>query len=150
AQRVVDGRLAARHAMALLGPAARGVKGLILDPREVAAIEDRCRVDVSSPGSGSFGAMSHDIDMVQGARRVLQENGFAPDFPPGIEPSIPPRDPPEPARDLRNLPWSSIDNDESRDLDQIEYAERQSAGAIRVLVGIADVDALVPKSSPVD
>jgi exoribonuclease-2 len=94
--------------------------------------------------------MSHDIDMVQVARRVLQENGFAPDFPPGLEKSIPPRDPPEPARDLRDLPWSSIDNDESRDLDQIEYAERQPGGAIRVLVGIADVDALVPKSSPVD
>jgi len=93
---------------------------------------------------------SHDIDMVQVARRVLQENGFAPDFPPGIERAVPPRDPPEPARDLRALAWSSIDNDDSRDLDQIEYAERLAGGATRVLVGIADVDALVPKSSQID
>ncbi len=88
--------------------------------------------------------------MVQVARRVLQENGFAPEFPPGLEASIPARPANEPARDLRDLPWSSIDNDDSRDLDQIEVAEKLSDGAVRVLVGIADVDALVAKGSPVD
>ncbi len=49
-------------------------------------------------------------------------------------------------RDLRNLLWSSIDNDTSRDLDQIEVAERQSNGDVKVLVGIADVDAFVPRT----
>src|SRR5262249_1798067 len=56
----------------------------------------------------------------------------------------------EAARDLTALAWSSIDNDDSRDLDQIEYAEDLPDDGIRVLIGIADVDALVPKASPVD
>ena len=51
--------------------------------------------------------------------------------------------------DLTALLWSSIDNDESRDLDQVEWAER-AAGGIRVLVGIADVDSAVAKGSPID
>jgi VacB/RNase II family 3'-5' exoribonuclease len=52
-------------------------------------------------------------------------------------------------KDLRDLLWSSIDNDTSRDLDQIEYAERADDG-IRVLVGIADVAAAVAQASPLD
>src|SRR5207244_3374339 len=62
----------------------------------------------------------------------------------------PASDPAEPARDLRDRPWSSIDNDDSLDLDQIELAEQLAGDAVRVLVGIADVDALVPKGSPID
>lgn len=92
----------------------------------------------------------HEIDMVQVATRVVQDNGFIPAIPLGLAASIPARDPDETARDLRSLNWSSIDNEESRDLDQIEVAERGKDGSIRVLVGIADVDALVPKGSPVD
>jgi VacB/RNase II family 3'-5' exoribonuclease len=88
--------------------------------------------------------------MVQLARRVLQDKGFEPDLPPGIAESIPRTDSVENVRDLRDLAWSSIDNDDSRDLDQIEVAERLPGGAIRILVGIADVDALVPKDSKVD
>ncbi len=53
-------------------------------------------------------------------------------------------------RDLRDRLWSSIDNDTSRDLDQIEVAERLSSGDVKVLVGIADVDASVPKQSAID
>ena len=52
-------------------------------------------------------------------------------------------------RDLRSFLWSSIDNDESRDLDQIEYATKE-AGGTRVYVGIADVDSLVPRHSMID
>lgn len=51
--------------------------------------------------------------------------------------------------DLSKLPWTSIDNPESRDLDQIEVTEKISDG-IRLLVGIADVDAFVPDGSPID
>ena len=52
--------------------------------------------------------------------------------------------------DLRDWLWSSIDNRESRDLDQIEYAERAANGDIRLWIGIADVDALVGKGSAID
>ncbi|MEO6772530.1 MAG: RNB domain-containing ribonuclease [Kofleriaceae bacterium] len=93
---------------------------------------------------------THQIDMVQVARRVVQDNGFVTDMPPGLVATIPARAPDEAPSDLRALAWSSIDNEESRDLDQIEVAFRLADNAIRVLVGIADVDALVPKGSPID
>jgi VacB/RNase II family 3'-5' exoribonuclease len=54
------------------------------------------------------------------------------------------------ARDLTGLLWSSIDNSESRDLDQVEYVEQLSTGHIRILIGVADVDAFVPKDSAID
>ncbi len=57
---------------------------------------------------------------------------------------------PKDLRDLRALLWSSIDNVDSQDLDQIEYCERLPEGKIRVLVAIADVDSYVPKHSPTD
>lgn len=53
-------------------------------------------------------------------------------------------------RDLRKLLWCSIDNDDSRDLDQLTVAETQGDGIVTVLVAIADVDAVVGKGSPVD
>lgn len=53
-------------------------------------------------------------------------------------------------RDLRSLLWSSIDNAESKDLDQIEFAEETPEGGVRLRVGIADVDVAVPKGSPLD
>ena len=87
----------------------------------------------------------------------MLENGFEPEFPPQVEQQLlqlaahPPEvAPSETIRDLRNLLWSSIDNDSSRDLDQIEVAERLPGGETRVLVGIADVDTFVPKSSAID
>ena len=52
-------------------------------------------------------------------------------------------------RDLRDLPWSSIDNDESRDLDQLEVVVEEGGGA-RLLIAIADVDSLVEKGSALD
>ena len=56
----------------------------------------------------------------------------------------------EPTRDLRSLLWCSIDNDDSRDLDQLSVAVPLPGGDVRMLVAIADVDAAVGKGSPVD
>ena len=46
--------------------------------------------------------------------------------------------------------WSSIDNDTSRDLDQIEVAERAPNGSVKIMIGIADVDAFVPEHTAID
>ena len=53
-------------------------------------------------------------------------------------------------RDMREVLWSSIDNHESRDLDQVEYVERLPDDNLRLLIGIADVDTLVPQGSAID
>lgn len=90
------------------------------------------------------------------ARQAMEQNGFDPvvsaDEREQVE-QIAARDliaeAPD-AKDLRSLLWSSIDNATSRDLDQIEWAEELANGDIRVLVGIADVDAAVEKDSPID
>ena len=83
--------------------------------------------------------------------------GFEPNFPPATQQHLadiaahPPQlTPSAKVPDLRNLLWSSIDNDTSKDLDQIEVAERLPNGDIKVLIGIADVDAFVPKDTPID
>lgn len=97
------------------------------------------------------------VDLQSISKQIMMQYGFEPDFPPAIAQQLaqlkanPPKPVPSPdIRDLRTLLWSSIDNDTSRDLDQIEYAERASDAQIKVLIGIADVDAFVPKGSPID
>ncbi|HEY1012314.1 MAG TPA: RNB domain-containing ribonuclease [Herpetosiphonaceae bacterium] len=96
-------------------------------------------------------------DYAARARSAMREAGFLPEPPPAaLAEAATPAPPEEPApadngiRDLRHLPWSSIDNPESRDLDQIEVAEAAAGGAIRILLGIADVAAFVPAGSAVD
>jgi VacB/RNase II family 3'-5' exoribonuclease len=98
-----------------------------------------------------------NLDLPATARQIMLAHGFEPDFPPQVPQQLANlRDhPPRVAvangvRDLRNLLWSSIDNDTSRDLDQIEVAERLPNGAVRIMVGIADVDAFVPQQTPID
>lgn len=98
---------------------------------------------------------SKRFDLVAAARWEMIHEGFDPDFAAGTEQQIAALrtlGPPSVAgsvRDLRELPWSSIDNDSSRDFDQIEFAQPIGSGT-RVLVGIADVDADVPRGSPID
>jgi exoribonuclease II len=91
------------------------------------------------------------LDLAAAARQEMIDHGFAPEFPPAVRQQLASLTcPPDPSlRDLRSLLWSSIDNDDSRDLDQIEWAERTPEG-IRVLVGIADVDLCVAQSTPMD
>jgi exoribonuclease-2 len=96
--------------------------------------------------------MNHpSVDLTAIARQEMQSRGFEPDIPAAaIEQAEGAHQQPEPGLpDLTSLLWSSLDNDDSRDLDQIEWAERTATG-IRVLVGIADVDSAVAKGSPVD
>ena len=54
------------------------------------------------------------------------------------------------ARDEQDLLWSSIDNQDTRDLDQLEVAERLPDGSIVVKLAVADVDVYVAKDSPLD
>ena len=96
------------------------------------------------------------FDLVAAAHADMVEHGFQPDFPAGTEEQLAaikaqPELPAAPgAQDLRNLLWSSIDNDTSKDLDQIEWAEKLADGRIRVLIGVADVDIRVPHGSLLD
>jgi exoribonuclease-2 len=97
------------------------------------------------------------VDLRDVAERVMRENGFEPDFPSAvlneiesIERRPPAAGAPAGVKDLREHLWSSIDNDDSRDLDQIEFAESIGGGRTRVLVGIADVDHFVRKGSAID
>lgn len=80
-------------------------------------------------------------------RRALAERGFDFGAPPPVDVADPVRDD---LPDLRALPWSSVDNEESRDLDQLEVAEPLPGGATRVRIAIADVDRRVPFGSPAD
>ena len=96
------------------------------------------------------------LDLQATAKEIMQQYGFEPDFPEPVSAQLanlgqqPQASPSRDVRDLRNLLWSSIDNDTSRDLDQIEVVERASNGDVKVMVGIADVDAFVAKMTPID
>jgi exoribonuclease-2 len=96
------------------------------------------------------------FNLLAAAHASMLGHGFQPDFPAGtdselaaIKAQLAPA-PGDGVADLRNLLWSSIDNDTSKDLDQIEWAEQLPDGRIRVLVGVADVDARVKQGSVID
>lgn len=85
----------------------------------------------------------------------MRERGLEPEFPPDALAQAAalvaaPTRASEPLRDLRALPWCSIDNDDSHDLDQLTAAERLSGERVRVLVAVADVDVAAPMDSPID
>jgi VacB/RNase II family 3'-5' exoribonuclease len=86
------------------------------------------------------------------ARAAMVSYGLEPDFPAAARAQLSRMGEPSTAdlTDLRALPWSSIDNDDSRDLDQLEVCIEQPGGPPRLLIAIADVDALVPQDSPLD
>src|SRR5579863_1228360 len=97
---------------------------------------------------------SSPIDLQAIARQVMLAHGFEPEFPAQVPAQLAQLESHPPAvgsgkgaRDMRNLLWSSIDNDTSRDLDQIEVAEPAPGGGTKIMIGIADVDAYVPKLS---
>ncbi len=97
----------------------------------------------------------HRSDLNDIARRAMREKGLDPDFPKDALAQLerieaPAREKDPAIRDLRDLLWASIDNDDSRDLDQLSVAEELAGGSVKVLVAIADVDALVKKGTPLD
>jgi VacB/RNase II family 3'-5' exoribonuclease len=89
------------------------------------------------------------------ARRVMTERGLQPDFSAEARAEVeaitkPAAESSPGIRDLTGFLWCSIDNDDSRDLDQLSVAEPLTGGVTKVLVAVADVDAIVKKGSPVD
>ncbi|MGC1372302.1 MAG: RNB domain-containing ribonuclease [Candidatus Sulfotelmatobacter sp.] len=100
---------------------------------------------------------SSHLDLQAIAKDVVRQRGFNPDFSSEVNRQVAELlTHPQSATagtnvlDLRDLLWSSIDNDDSRDLDQIEMAEPLQKGNTKIRVGIADVDCFVPKSTPID
>ncbi len=98
----------------------------------------------------------NDREMLQEiAHQAMIDRGLLPDFSPAAEQQLATLNSPAKASDgsvrgLRNLLWCSIDNDDSRDLDQLTVAEDLGSGRARAMVAVADVDALVSKGTPID
>jgi VacB/RNase II family 3'-5' exoribonuclease len=89
------------------------------------------------------------------ARRTMTERGFLTDFSPEVMAELqklPEFDTQEatPKKDLRDLPWSSIDNDDSLDIDQLTVAIPETDETVRILVAVADVESLAKIDSAID
>jgi len=98
-------------------------------------------------------SMRSDLQRI--AHRAMRDRGLLPDFSAAemaeaqhLDPGIGPADPE--TRDLRGSLWASIDNDDSRDLDQLTVAEAMPSGLTKILIAIADVDAKVKQGSALD
>src|ERR1700752_2627310 len=92
------------------------------------------------------------LDLQATAKQIMLEHGFEPEFPAAVSAQLAQlkKNPPAVAAtgangDLRNLLWSWIDNDTSRDLDQIEVAAPASSGDVRIMIGVAEVGACAAK-----
>jgi exoribonuclease R len=97
----------------------------------------------------------HRDSLVEIAHQAMIDKGLDPDFGKPVEQQLTTLDAPAKAddasiRDLRDRLWCSIDNDDSRDLDQLTFAEDVGGGRVRLLVAVADVDSLVKKGTPID
>src|SRR5580658_4944468 len=87
------------------------------------------------------------------ARQAMLDHDLLPDFSPEAQVQARAISPPAiqgDVRDLRSAAWVSIDNDDSRDLDQLSVAQPLDGTTTRLLVAIADVDATVRRGSPID
>src|SRR3569833_544980 len=96
------------------------------------------------------------FNLIASAQADMVEHGIKTDFPQGTDTelsmieSLSELPVTKDVQDLRGLLWSSIDNDTSKYLDHIEWAEQLQDGRIRVLIGVADVDVRVPRGSLLD
>jgi VacB/RNase II family 3'-5' exoribonuclease len=95
------------------------------------------------------------IALQQIARRAMISRGLVPDFPAALLDELKGIHSPatyqhDISKDMRRLLWCSVDNAESLDLDQLSYAEQLPGNKVRLLVAIADVDALVSENSNID
>src|ERR1700712_5148622 len=97
----------------------------------------------------------HRSDLERVARQAMLARGLLPDFDAAAlkqlaEIRVAQIETGTDVRDLRSLLWCSIDNDESRDLDQLSVAQPGTGAAVTILVAVADVDALVALDSAID
>ncbi|HEX8254178.1 MAG TPA: RNB domain-containing ribonuclease [Thermoanaerobaculia bacterium] len=88
------------------------------------------------------------------AHQAMIDKGLDPDFNKDVRKQLDgirgPARTNESIRDLRHYGWCSIDNDDSRDLDQLTWAEDAGDGNVRIFIAVADVDALVKLGTPID
>ncbi|MEZ5607037.1 MAG: RNB domain-containing ribonuclease [Burkholderiaceae bacterium] len=94
-------------------------------------------------------------ELAELAVAAMRERGLQPEFSGAALQQLASIDAPGPADgpdtiDLTGLPWCSIDNDDSRDLDQLTVCEVLADGSVKIRVAIADVDGLVEKDTPID
>jgi exoribonuclease-2 len=98
---------------------------------------------------------NHRFDLATIASWAMFSRGLEPEFSSAVHTQVEglnsaPQEPHQDIRDLTALPWCSIDNDDSRDLDQLTVSEIHPNGKVRIYVAVADVDAVVKKDSPID
>ncbi|MBA3722716.1 MAG: RNB domain-containing ribonuclease [Parachlamydiaceae bacterium] len=89
------------------------------------------------------------------AKKALLEHGFLPEYNVSVQNEVaqlqlPKLSPTDSIKDYRNKLWFSIDNDDSKDLDQLTYAEALNDNTYKIYIAVANVDLLVKKNSPID
>ena len=99
--------------------------------------------------------LHHRADLERIATAAMRERGLEPEFSAQVVQQVADLNGATPTpdvglQDLTGLLWCSIDNDDSRDLDQLTVSEVLAQGVVRIRVAIADVDALVKPGSPID
>ncbi len=115
-----------------------------------------CRMTIHPSHSKSAAHQGHQrADLARIATHAMFERGLQPDFSPEVDRQLaaiagPGNEAGADIQDLTGLLWCSIDNDDSRDLDQLTVCEVLPQGTIKIFVAIADVDALVKKGTPID